>query len=115
VTRLVLVCVLAAAACRSAGTTVRYVGPAIGQCAAGRAYQPPPLGAPTQEFIPIAEAAPPPAPAAAPEPPAAAAEPEADAEAEPEDKPVKPVKKPGKAAKKPKKPAKPKKPVKEDP
>lgn len=111
--RLALLCTVTVA-CRSAGTTVRYVGPPVGQCAAGRAYQPPPLGAPTQEFIPIAEAAAPPAAAPAPaEEPAAAEAPEAEAEAE--DKPAKPAK----PAKKPKKPAKAKpkakKPAKEDP
>ena len=49
--RIVVICVLACAACRSGATQVRYAGPPVGQCASGRQYQAPPLGSPTQPFV----------------------------------------------------------------
>ncbi|HSD89440.1 MAG TPA: hypothetical protein VLB44_18045 [Kofleriaceae bacterium] len=55
-TRFVAFTFVLASACRGGPTTVRYAGPPVGECASGRAYQPPPLNAQTQPFIPIAEA-----------------------------------------------------------
>jgi len=48
---------LALIACRGAPTTVRYAGPAVGQCSSGRGYAPPSVTAQTQPFI-AEEAAP---------------------------------------------------------
>ena len=48
-----LACVIA---CRGGATTVRYAGPPVAQCLAGRAYQPPAVDAPTQPFVPLARA-----------------------------------------------------------
>ena len=98
--RLAIVVVLLAG-CRTRAVTTHYAGAPVAACAAGRPYQAPAINSPTQPFIPLVAAAPPPA-AHEPEPVEgpppgnvdAAADPDADSTAK------KTKKKPAKKAKK---------------
>src|SRR5512140_1940504 len=104
----IVIGLVALGACRTRATTARYAGSPVGACEAGRAYQAPPINAPTQPFIPLVATSSPAAPEPAAAPPAdePSAEAETSADADRPSKPgkKKPAKKPAKKKKSPEAP-----------
>jgi len=56
--RATLFALIVLAGCRTRAVTTHYAGAPVGACQAGRAYQAPAMGSPTQPFVPLVASAP---------------------------------------------------------